>query len=216
MKPRSTRALIMALTAALSFDGAAAAPRAAGGQQLRAPSQLQQTAPATFRARFDTSKGAFVIEAHRDWSPHGVDRFYNLVKNHFYDDCRFYRVISRFLVEFGINGDSGIQKAWAGAAIPDDPVRQNNKRGFVTFAKGVAPNSRSTQIFINLGDNLNMDESYVPFGQVTAGMDVVDALYGGYAGEPQKQLVRIHTEGNAFLEERFPKLDYVRTATIDE
>jgi len=197
-------ALIIAVSATAAVDQA----------KLRTPSQLNEQAPVAFNTRFDTSKGPFVIETHRDWSPRGADRFYNLVKNGFYDDCRFFRVIAGFLVEFGVHGNPDIQNAWTGAFFPDDPVRQSNKRGFVAFAKSTASHSRSTRIFINLQDNLSMDEGFSPFGRVTEGMDVVDMLHSGYAGEPQKQFTRMLAEGNAFLERTFPKLDYIRTATI--
>jgi peptidyl-prolyl cis-trans isomerase A (cyclophilin A) len=182
-------------------------------ERLSVPAQLTERAPDIFLARFDTSKGSFQIATHRDWSPRGADRFYNLVKNGFYDDCRVFRVIEHFLAEFGINGDPEIQKAWSGATIADDMVRQSNKRGFVAFMKA-APDSRSTRVFINVAENTFLDESYSPFGQVTAGMDVVDSFYAGYAGEPQKQIARVHAEGNVLLNRSFPKLDYILRATI--
>src|SRR5215470_12415492 len=118
---------------------------------LMKPASLNEKAPATFRAKFDTSAGTFIVEVHRDWAPNGADRFYNLVKNGFFDDCRFFRVVPNFMVQFGINGDPAIQRHWADANIPDDPVKQSNKRGFVTFANA-GPNTRSTQIFINFVD----------------------------------------------------------------
>ena len=182
-------------------------------EKLSAPAQLTERAPELFLTRFDTSNGSFEIETHRDWSPRGADRFYNLVKNGFYDDCRVFRVIRQFVAEFGINGDPEIEKAWAGATIADDTVRQSNTRGFVTFMKA-APDSRSTRVFINVANNTFLDESYSPFGQITAGMEVVDGFYAGYAGEPQKQIAQIRAEGNAFLNRRFPKLDYILRATI--
>ena len=116
------------------------------------PPVLTEQAPATFKANFDTSKGAFVIQVHRDWAPLGADRFYNLVKNGFYDDVRFFRVIPSFMAQFGIHGNPAVAKAWRGAQIKDDPVKQSNKRGYVTFATG-GPNTRTTQVFINFGDN---------------------------------------------------------------
>jgi peptidyl-prolyl cis-trans isomerase A (cyclophilin A) len=184
---------------------------------LRNPAQLKATAPATFKANFDTSKGAFVVEVHRDWAPNGADRFYNLVKNGFYDDCRFFRVISGFMVQFGISGDAPLNKVWAPARIPDDPVKQSNKRGFMTFAMG-GPNTRTTQVFINFADkNTFLDpQGFPPFGQVVSGMDVVDKLYSAYGENAQKESGRIQSEGNAFLAKEFPKLDYIKKATIEK
>jgi len=221
MRWRAFGSLIVVVIAACCL---ARALHAVGGQQapaidsakrerLSVPAQFTERAPDVFLARFDTSTGSFEIEAHRDWSPRGADRFYILVKNGFYDECRVYRVIEHFLAEFGVNGDPEIQKAWTGATIPDDMVRQSNKRGFVTFTKA-APDSRSTRVFINLADNTFLDESYSPFGQVTVGMDVVDRFYAGYAGEPQKQIARVYAEGNVLLNRSFPKLDYILRATI--
>jgi peptidyl-prolyl cis-trans isomerase A (cyclophilin A) len=191
-----------------------AAP-AASKAALRNPARLKEVAPATYKAVFDTSVGEFVVEVHRDWAPNGADRFYNLVKNHFFDDNRFFRVVSGFMVQFGINGDPSIQKNWAGANIPDDPVKQSNKRGYVTFANR-GPNTRSTQLFINFVDkNSFLDEKgFAPFGQVISGMDVVDKLYSGYGEAPSQLQQRIQAEGNKFLDASFPKLDSIKTATI--
>ena len=188
--------------------------------KLRTPAQLTEKAPASFKARFDTSKGPFVIEVHREWSPNGADRFYNLVKNGFYDDVRFFRVIADFMVQFGISGDPALNKVWAPARIQDDPVKQSNKRGFVTFAMG-GPNTRTTQVFINFADNgkagARLDsQGFPPFGEVVTGMDVVDKLYSGYGEAAQKQFMSIQSEGNAFLAKNFPKLDYVKKATIEK
>ncbi|MEO8256456.1 MAG: peptidylprolyl isomerase [Acidobacteriota bacterium] len=184
--------------------------------RLGTPSQLTEKAPATFRARFDTSAGPIVIEVHRDWSPLGADRFYNLVKNGFYDDTRFFRVLEGFMAQIGMNGDPAIQRAWGGANFNDDPVKESNKRGYVTFAKSSAPNSRSTQFFINFADNANLDgQGFSPFGQVVTGMEVVDKLYAGYGRTNVPDQGRITAEGNAYLLKEYPKLDYVRRATIE-
>src|SRR5258706_16425559 len=121
--------------------------------KLRNPAALTEQAPATFNANFDTSKGVFVVTVHRDWAPNGADRFYNLVKNGFYDDVRFFRVIDGFMAQFGMNGDPTIQAAWGKSNFNDDPVKGSNKRGYVTFAKTALPNSRSTQVFVNFADN---------------------------------------------------------------
>ena len=185
---------------------------------LSDPASLTEKAPAVYKAKFDTSKGAFVIEVHRDWAPNGADRFYNLVKNGFYNDVRFFRVLDGFMAQFGINGNPNLSAVWRDANIKDDPVKQSNTRGTVTFATS-GPNSRTTQVFINFGDNAGLDgQGFSPFGKVVSGMDVVDALYGGYGeGAPRgdgPDQGRVQTQGNAYLEKAYPKLDYVKTATI--
>ena len=208
--------------AAQAGAGAAARGRqaAAGGAnkaKLATPSQLNEQAPATYKERFDTSKGVFVIEVHRDWAPLGADRFYNLVKNGFYDDCRFFRVLEGFMAQIGMNGDPGIQGVWGRANFRDDPVKQSNKRGFVTFAKSSEPNSRSTQFFLNFADNTGLDaQGFSAFGQVTTGMDVVDKLYSGYGRNNVPDQGRITAEGNAYLQKEYPKLDFVKSATIEK
>jgi peptidyl-prolyl cis-trans isomerase A (cyclophilin A) len=192
------------------------APVSAG--DLSNPASLNEKAPATYKVKFDTSKGSFVVEVHRDWAPNGADRFYNLVKNGFYNDARFFRVISGFMVQFGINGDPQISKVWRDANIKDDPVKASNKRGMITFATA-GPDTRTTQVFINFGDNAGLDDQgFAPFGQVISGMDAVDALYAEYGeGAPQghgpNQGV-VQSMGNAYLAKAFPKLDYIKTATI--
>ncbi len=174
-----------------------------------------ETAPAMFKAKFDASGGgAFVITVHRAWAPIGADHFYTLVKNGFYDEARFFRVIPTFMVQFGIAGDPAVQTKFKGT-LKDDPVKESNKRGFVTFAKTSAPNSRSTQIFINYADNSRLDrDQFAPFGEVTGGMDVVDKINAEYGGAPSNDQGSIQTEGNTFLKAKYPKLDYVKKATI--
>jgi peptidyl-prolyl cis-trans isomerase A (cyclophilin A) len=182
--------------------------------KLRTPSQLTEQAPERYKAKFDTSKGAFVIEVHRDWAPKGADRFYNLVKNGFFDDTRFFRVVPDFMVQFGINGDPAVQKNWANANIQDDAKKQSNKKGYVTFATRGA-NTRTTQIFINFKDNSFLDnQGFAPFGEVTTGMDVVEKINSQYGERPNQG--SIQAEGNAYLNKEFPKLDYVRKATIEK
>ena len=187
-------------------------------QKLRNPSALKEQAPATYKVNFDTSKGAFEITVHRDWAPIGADRFYNLVKNGFYDDVRFFRVIPDFMVQFGIHGNPAVMSAWRPAQIKDDPVKQSNKAGYVTFATA-GPNTRTTQVFINFGDNAGLDkQGFAPFGQVTKGMDVVNKIYSGYGeGAPRGKgpdQGRIQSEGNAYLTKDFPRMDYIKSATI--
>jgi peptidyl-prolyl cis-trans isomerase A (cyclophilin A) len=188
------------------------------GASLANPATLNEQAPATYKVKFDTSKGPFVVEVHRDWAPLGADRFYNLVKNGFFSNARFFRVISGFMVQFGINPDPAISAQWRGARINDDPVKQSNTRGMITFATA-GPNTRTTQMFINFGNNAMLDnQGFAPFGQVTSGMNVVDALYSGYGeGAPSgagPDQGRVQREGNAYLTTAFPKLDYIKSATI--
>jgi peptidyl-prolyl cis-trans isomerase A (cyclophilin A) len=187
-------------------------------QGLGNPAALKEQAPAVYKVQFDTSKGPFVVEVHRDWAPVGADRFYNLVKNGFYDDARFFRVVEGFMVQFGVNGDPKVSAAWRNARVKDDPVRVSNKRTFVTFATA-GPGTRTTQVFINFGDNSNLDgQGFAPFGQVVSGMKVVDSLYNGYGeGAPQGRgpdQGRVQSEGNAYLASAFPNLDYIKKATI--
>jgi len=155
---------LMAIGAAL-IATALAAPAFSQSANLANPAALTETAPASFKARFDTSKGVFVVQVRRDWAPNGADRFYNLVKNGFFDNARFFRVISGFMVQFGINGDPQLSARWREARITDDPVKQSNKRGYITFATA-GPNTRTTQMFINFGDNTNLDsQGFAPFGR---------------------------------------------------
>jgi peptidyl-prolyl cis-trans isomerase A (cyclophilin A) len=217
----STMITVMALGVMAGTAGKTASAQGANlnKAKLRTPAQLTEKAPDTYKANFDTSKGAFVVEVHREWAPNGADRFYNLVKNGFYDDIRFFRVLDNFMAQFGINGDPAIQSVWRGASLKDDPVKQSNKRGFITFATA-GPNTRTTQVFINYKDNSSSLDSqgFAPFGQVTSGMDVVDKLYKDYGeGAPRgrgPEQGRLQQEGNAYLTKDFPKLDYIKTATI--
>ena len=193
-------------------------PASAG--DLSNPATLNEQAPAVYNAKFDTSKGPFVVEVHRDWAPNGADRFYNLVKNGFYDSARFFRVIEGFMVQFGINGDPKLSAVWRNANIKDDPVKQSNARGTVTFATA-GPNTRTTQVFINFGDNAGLDgQGFAPFGKVVSGMEVVDSLYSGYGeGAPHGKgpdQGGLQQYGNAYLQQSFPKLDYIEKATIVE
>jgi peptidyl-prolyl cis-trans isomerase A (cyclophilin A) len=181
---------------------------------------MNQTAPATFKAKFETSKGEFIVEVQRDWAPHGADRFYNLVKHGFYDEVRFFRVIAGFVAQFGIHGDPEVAARWRDQRIPDDPVKQSNRRGTVTFATA-GPHTRTTQLFINYRDNSRLDGlGFAPFGRVVSGMEVVDQLYAGYGeGAPQGRgpdQARLQREGNAYVQRDFPLLDYIKRATILE
>ena len=181
--------------------------------------ELSAQSPETFQVKFETTKGDFIIEVHRSWSPHGADRLYYLAKNKFYDNVRFFRVIKGFMAQFGYHGDPEVIAAWTPLTIADDPVTQSNLRGYVTFAKSAMPNSRTTQLFINYGNNSNLDKmGFSPVGKVIEGMDVVDNLYGGYGeGAPRGRgpgQGRIRNEGNKYLNENFPKLDYIKKARL--
>lgn len=211
-----------ALAGALLVAAATAAVAAQGDldkvAKLRNPAALTEKAPDTFKAQFDTSKGTFVITVHREWAALGADRFYNLVKSGFFDDVRFFRVIDGFMAQFGIHGVPAVASAWRSAPLKDDPVKQSNRRGFVTFATA-GPNTRTTQLFINFGNNTNLDPmGFAPFGEVTSGMDVVDKIYNGYGeGAPRGKgpdQGRLQSEGNVYLNKDFPRLDYIKSATI--
>jgi homoserine O-acetyltransferase len=178
-------------------------------------------APPVFRVKLHTTAGDFLIEARRDWSPHGADRFYDLVRTKYYDDSRFFRVVPGRWVQFGINGDPKIAERQRPVTIPDDTLKQHNTRGFVAFSN-TGPNTRSTQVYINLGDNSARNDSeagFAPFGQVVEGMDVVEKLYGGYGEHSGGGMRAGHQDemfagGNAYLDREFPKLDKLIRATI--
>src|SRR5579863_8726038 len=171
-----------------------------------------ETAPATFRVNLDTSRGLVVIEVTRALAPNGADRFYNMVKAKYFDGARFFRVIPGFMAQFGLAADPAMSKTWD-VPIQDDPVKASNVRGALSFAATGAPNSRSTQLFINFGNNSRLDSlRFAPFGKVVSGMEFVDQIYSGYGEMPDQG--RIEAEGNAYLEKEFPQLDYIKTARI--
>lgn len=187
---------------------------------LLAAPRADPRAPDVFRVRLDTSKGAVTIEVHRDWAPHGADRFHELVRRRYYDGARFFRVVAGRWAQFGINGDPRVAALWRERTIPDDPPRQSNVRGTVAFAFAV-PDGRATQVFVNLGDNADrLDaQGFAPLGRIVAGMDAIDGLYSGY-GEASGGGIRaghqeaLFTGGNAYLARAFPRLDYIRTARV--
>ena len=193
----------------------AAAAAFAGQASLKTPASLTEQAPASYKAAFDTSAGKFVITVHRAWAPLGADRFYNLVKNGFFDEARFFRVVPNFMVQFGINGDPAIASAWMPARLKDDPsAGHSNKKGYVTFATS-GPNSRTTQVFINFKDNAFLDsQGFTPFGEVTTGMDVAEKITDQYGEKPNQGTIQ--SQGNTYLKASFPKLDYVKKATIEK
>ena len=182
------------------------------------PSKLTAKAPETFKAQFDTTKGKFTVVVTRSLAPNGADRFYNLVRSGYFKDIAFFRVIPGFMCQFGINGEPKIASTWMNASIPDDPVKSSNTRGAITFATRGA-NTRTTQLFINFGDNKNLDGmGFASFGKVSDGMDVVDKINGEYGeGAPRGRgpdQMRVQREGNAYLKSNFPHLDYIKSATI--
>jgi peptidyl-prolyl cis-trans isomerase A (cyclophilin A) len=186
---------------------------------LRDPSKAKATAPATFRVKFETTAGDFEVECTRAWAPNGVDRFYNLVKIGFFDDVAFFRVVKSprpFVVQFGIHGNPEVSKHWQDAKLAPDPVKESNSRGMFTYAMAGSPDTRSTQLFINLGDNPNLDKmDFAPICRVAdEGMTIVDKLDGTYGETPSRAQGQIQSKGNAFLRERFPLLDYVKTARL--
>jgi peptidyl-prolyl cis-trans isomerase A (cyclophilin A) len=170
------------------------------------------TAPDILKVNLDTSKGPVVIELHRDWAPLGADHFYALVKSGFYDGARFFRVVPGFVVQFGLAADPAVTAKWKNMNLADDPVKQSNTTGMVTYATA-GPNTRTTQVFINLADNQRLDsQGFAPFGRVISGMDIVQSFYSGYGEKPEQQL--IEAQGNAYLQSQFPQLDYIKKATI--
>lgn len=212
-------ALVSTLVACGGGDaGEEAAP--ADDNPLLRPSALAEEAPPTFQAEFETSTGTFVVEVNREWAPNGADRFYTLVKNGYYDGVRFFRVIDGFMAQFGIHGDPRINAQWRAARITDDPVVSSNTRGAVTFATS-GPDSRTTQLFINYGDNTNLDsQGFAPIGQVVEGMDVVDQLHSGYGEGPPRgegpYQAQLHAQGNEYLDAEYPDLDSIISARIVE
>jgi peptidyl-prolyl cis-trans isomerase A (cyclophilin A) len=201
--------LFFAIAPGLAADPQAAKPNM---EKLMNPAQMTEKAPEKFQAKFETSKGEFIVDVTRAWSPNGADRFYNLVKNGYFDNCRFFRVVNNFMVQFGINGDPKISAAWQAANIPDDKPKESNLRGYITFATAGA-NTRTTQLFINFVDNKFLDsQGFTPFGKVSKGMSVVDSINGEYGEKPQQG--QIQMKGNAYLQANFPNLDYIKSATI--
>jgi peptidyl-prolyl cis-trans isomerase A (cyclophilin A) len=184
------------------------------------PVVKNQKAPDVFQVLFDTSKGKVVVEVHRDWAPNGVDHFYTLLQTHFYDGSRFYRTIRNFVAQFGIAADPKTNALWSTGNIPDDPVKESNVTGTLTYAATGMPNSRSTQLFFNLRDNSkSLDpQGFAPIGKVITGLDLVEDFYTGYGEMPPNgegpDPGKIGSQGNAYLESQFPRLDYIKTATI--
>jgi peptidyl-prolyl cis-trans isomerase A (cyclophilin A) len=182
------------------------------------PSLAKEKAPAQFRVKFETTKGAFIAQVTRASAPLGADRFYNLVKMGYYNDVAFFRVIDGFMAQFGIHGDPKVNEKWKSAVINDDPTRESNVRSAITFATR-GPNSRTTQLFINFADNSQLDSrGFAPFAKVVEGMEVVDQLYKGYGegapsgGGPRQDLAQ--SQGNSYLRAQFPKLDFIKRVSV--
>jgi peptidyl-prolyl cis-trans isomerase A (cyclophilin A) len=176
------------------------------------PASLHAKAPAVFKARFTTTAGDFVVEVHRDWAPLGADRFYNLVRNGYFTNASFFRVVPGFVVQFGLSANPAVNKVWHDAKIQDDPVVQSNKRASLVFATA-GPNTRTTQLFINFGDNARLDGmGFAPFGSVVEGMDVVDKIYSGYGESPRQDLIT--DQGDTYIAANFPKIDKIKLARI--
>jgi peptidyl-prolyl cis-trans isomerase A (cyclophilin A) len=213
--------LVSSFVSAAEGDKTAQAPdekKSMTAPDFTEPSKLKEKAPDSFKVRFDSTKGPFTVEVTRSLAPNGADRFYNLVRSGYFKDIAFFRVIPGFMCQFGIHGDPKIAAAWQGASIPDDPVKGSNTRGTITFATA-GPDTRTTQLFINLVDNTRLDTmGFAPFGKVVEGMDVVDKINGEYGeGAPMGRgpnQGRIQSEGNAYLKKDFPNLDYIKSASV--
>jgi peptidyl-prolyl cis-trans isomerase A (cyclophilin A) len=204
-------------TKAPATKAATKAPTTVGN--LLEPSTLKATAPALFQVKLTTTKGDIVIEVHRDWAPRGADRIYNLVRAGFFTDVYFFRVIPGFMAQFGVSSRPEVSRVWGTNNLIDDPVKQSNTRGMVTYAKTGAPNSRSTQLFINYGDNARLDaDGFAPFGKVTQGMEIADQFFSGYNAQFGGDSVGLAgpdaEKGKAFIEKEFPKLDKILRASI--
>jgi len=190
------------------------AKAAAKGPNLLDPSTMKASAPAVYVVRLDTTKGAIEIRVTKAWAPLGADRFYNLVRAGFFTDAAFFRTMKGFMAQFGIPARPEVNKVWENQNLKDEPALQSNKRGFVTFAQADQPNTRSTQIFIGMRDNSYLDaDHFAPFGEVIVGMDVVDMLYSGY-GSVDSMHPGIETQGKAYLDKNFPRLDRILKASI--
>jgi len=197
---------------------APAQPKAAASEfdrTLLKPSLLKEKAPDTFQVKFETTRGDFVMNVTRAWAPNGVDRFYNLVRHHYYDNMVIFRVVPSFVAQFGISSYPPVNAAWRGDTITDDPVLQSNKRGYVTYAMA-GPNTRTSQLFISFKDNAFLDsKGFAPFATINKdGMKVVDKFYDQYGDDPSNDQGSIQAEGKSFLDKKYPKLDLIKHATI--
>jgi len=205
-------ALAQAPASKSSASKGTASKSGAARPSLLNPASLRARAPLLFNVLFTTTKGDFTVQVHRDWAPLGADRFYNLVRNGYFTNAAFFRVLPGFVVQFGLSANPQVNKAWEDAKIKDDPVMGSNTRGTVVFATA-GPNTRTTQLFINYGNNARLDSTgFAPFGTVTDGMDVVDKIYSGYGERPDQG--KITEEGDAYLVKNFPMIDKIKSAKI--
>ena len=188
-------------------------PAAKGAKAVAAPKPTPPKGPESYRVKFVTSCGDFVVEVTRKWAPRGADRFHEAVTGGFYDECRFFRVVPNFVVQFGINGDPEVQRKWRLANLKDDPAAgKSNLKGMVTFATAGA-NTRTTQLFINIKDNKFLDQmGFTPFGKVVEGMTAIAKINPEYGGKANQGVIQ--SEGNAYLKAEFPRMDYIKTARV--
>lgn len=211
-----------ALACAVIASAAVATPAEPNRRALLSPGGLTEPGPDTFKVKFETTRGNFYVLVERSWAPQGADRFYHLVRNGYYDDTRFFRVMPKILVQFGIHGDPAVNSRWKNNTIPDEDLEaedieiQSNRPGTIAFAAS-GPDSRTTQVFINYANNSRLDKlGFVPFGRVVVGMDVVEQINDEYGGRPGMQQPRIQSEGNAYLDRAFPRLDAILSASLVE
>jgi peptidyl-prolyl cis-trans isomerase A (cyclophilin A) len=206
--------LALGMTAVIAQETKKEEKPSSAAADFKDPSKLTEKAPENFKAQFDTTKGKITIEVTRSLAPNGADRFYNLVRSGYFKDIAFFRVVPGFMCQFGIHGDPEVSAKWRSANIADDPVKASNVRGAITFATA-GPNTRTTQLFINFGNNAGLDgQGFSPFGKVVEGMDVVDKINGEYGENRREVQGRLQGEGNAYLKTAFPNLDYIKSATI--
>ena len=212
-----SRQIAFVIAVALAFAGCS--PSSETKESAAPAAAKREPVPDVYHVQLDTSKGLIDLEIHRDWAPRGADHFYELVHTGFFDGARFFRVVRDFVVQFGINGDLQTNQLWASGMLADDPVKEHNVKGTLTFAMR-GPNTRSTQLFINLSDNRkSLDgHGFAPIGKVTAGMDVVESLYSFYGDMPPMgqgpDPDLIQRQGAPYLESHFPRLDFIKKAVI--
>jgi peptidyl-prolyl cis-trans isomerase A (cyclophilin A) len=218
-RPAIAKMLAMRLLGLVLLSSLALGLGACGGSKPSPESTVSsEPVPSAYRVQFTTRKGVFTVQVNKEWAPEAAERFYRLVRLRFYDEARFFRVVRGFVVQFGINGDPAVEARWRSMTIQDDPALQSNTRGRITFATS-GPNTRTTQVFVNLADNARLDaRGFAPFGEVVEGMDVVDRLYDAYGDGPPQGVgpdqEQIETKGNTYLEANFPRLDFIQSARV--
>ena len=211
LKSMKAQRLSLVVLAAL-LTSCSSTEKATTGSGPVDPAKWTKESPASYKARFETTAGPFTVEVQREWAPLGADRFYNLVQSGYFNGGRFFRVVPGFVIQFGLSADPAVTAAWKNTNLQDDPVRRSNGRGFLSFATS-GPNTRTTQLFINVGENMRLDQmGFSPFGLVTEGMEAVDKITAEYGESPQQP--EIEQKGEAYLQENFPKLDKITKASI--